>query len=597
MTSGSNADELPAGWMRTTLETIAVLNPRHPTDLPESQLVTFARMAAISDSGPNLDRSKERQLGAVRSGFTHFADGDVLFAKITPSMENGKGAVAHGLKNGLGCGTTELHVIRPLGGIDPHYIYRFLEQESVRRDAAANFTGSAGQLRVPADFLKRLALPLAPLAEQRRIVAKLDDLLGRLSSCQQRLSQTLVLLKRFRQAVLDDACSGQLTADWRLNSRGTFDARETVEAIRRRRSAGATTTRQHALLNDIYGLQEESDPPFIPVSWAFVSLTKLCSSFDYGTSAKSATEGTTAVLRMGNIQDGKIDWEHLKYTSDDAEIARYTLQPETVLFNRTNSPELVGKTALYRGERPAIFAGYLIRINTYQELIPAYLNLCMNTSRARAFCRRIKSDGVSQSNINKQRLGIFEIPFCSVQEQQEIVRRVEEVFAVADELDIRLRRVQVCVDQLTQSLLTKAFRGELVETEVELADRQGRIAEVAQSLIERVHGEQEMTKAAQAAKTRAKRTPRRPAIQDAAVVAGLSQKATALLNELEQRFGKRKFYQEDIAVLFGPNDEETRSAFFELLETSEHDGMPTSLLSMTYVKSREGYSYKSNKER
>ncbi len=88
-------------------------------------------MPCVSESSPDFDRSNERPLAEVRKGYTHFADGDVLFAKITPCMENGKGAVATGLKNGLGCGTTELHVIRPRGGIDPHYVYRFLQQESV----------------------------------------------------------------------------------------------------------------------------------------------------------------------------------------------------------------------------------------------------------------------------------------------------------------------------------------------------------------------------------------------------------------------------------------------------------------------------------
>src|ERR1039458_2037188 len=113
--------EIPVGWTTTALEDVAEINPRHSKDLDDAIAVTFIPMAAISQDSPEFSFREERPLGDVRKGFTHFAEGDVLFAKITPCMENGKGAVAHNLSNALGCGTTEVHVIRPLEGIDPHY--------------------------------------------------------------------------------------------------------------------------------------------------------------------------------------------------------------------------------------------------------------------------------------------------------------------------------------------------------------------------------------------------------------------------------------------------------------------------------------------
>jgi len=177
------SDELPKGWVKQPLAEVAEINPRHPKGLDDSMPISFVRMAAVSESKPAFDSLEVRKLGEVRKGFTHFAEGDVVFGKITPCMENGKGAVATGLRNGIGCGTTELHVIRPLGGIDPHYVYRFLAQNSVRRSAKENFTGTAGQARVPTSFIEELELPLAPLAEQRRIVAKLEKLLGQVDAC------------------------------------------------------------------------------------------------------------------------------------------------------------------------------------------------------------------------------------------------------------------------------------------------------------------------------------------------------------------------------------------------------------------------------
>ena len=172
-------------------------------------------MQALSESRPEFNGLRERPLREVRKGFTHFAEGDVLFAKITPCMENGKAAAATRLRNRLGCGTTELHVLRPLGGIDPFYVYHFIHQPSFRRAAEASFTGTAGQLRVPAAFIDSAEIPIPPLNEQRRIATKLEKLLGKVDVCQQRLAKIPVLLKRFRQSVLAASSSGCLTADWR----------------------------------------------------------------------------------------------------------------------------------------------------------------------------------------------------------------------------------------------------------------------------------------------------------------------------------------------------------------------------------------------
>jgi type I restriction enzyme S subunit len=138
-------------------------------------MVTFVTMAGLSESKPSFQMKQERKLGEVRKGFTHFSEGDVLFAKITPCMENGKGAVATGLRNRLGCGTTALHVIRPRNGVNPYCLYRFLSQASVRRAAKDSFTGTAGQARVPTAFITELEVTLAPPAEQLRIADKLKN--------------------------------------------------------------------------------------------------------------------------------------------------------------------------------------------------------------------------------------------------------------------------------------------------------------------------------------------------------------------------------------------------------------------------------------
>lgn len=349
------------------------------------------------------------------------------------------------------------HVLRAKSGITTnYYLKRFLDQfdfhESVNGTTRLKLTQAA---------MNQIPVRLAPLAEQKRIVAKVEKLLEKVDASRARLDKVSALLKRFRQSVLAAACSGRLTADWRIENPADTRYDDVVAHIQHRREKQAKTPAQQAKLRDIYSItEEESDA--LPDGWGYVALSKLCESFDYGTSAKSKPSGKVPVLRMGNIQSGKIDWNDLVYTSDAQEIQAYNLKPNTVLFNRTNSPELVGKTSIYLGERPAIFAGYLIRVNHCPELDPSYLNLCLNTNYARAFCQSVKTDGVSQSNINAQKLGHFEVPYPPISEQQEIVRRVEELFALADRLEARVGKARGQVDKLTQSILAKAFRGELV---------------------------------------------------------------------------------------------------------------------------------------
>jgi len=127
-------------------------------------------------------------------------------------------------------------------------------------------------------------------------------------------------------------------------------------------------------------------------TWSVVSLGELVSRIEYGSSAKSKTIGQVPVLRMGNLNDGKLKWNDLVYTDDEAEIRKYLLRAGDVLFNRTNTIDLVGKTALYIGERPAIFAGYLIRVTVSESLLdPRFLNYVLNTEASRKYSRRVLS--------------------------------------------------------------------------------------------------------------------------------------------------------------------------------------------------------------
>lgn len=158
------------------------------------------------------------------------------------------------------------------------------------------------------------------------------------------------------------------------------------------------------------------------------TLSNICHSVEYGTSSKSEKTGEVPVIRMGNIQDGKINWNDLVYTSNKEEIKKYLLRKNDVLFNRTNSPELVGKVGIYKGERPAIFAGYLIRINYKPDIInPCFLTYILNSETIRNFGFSVMSKSVNQANINGTLLKSYKIPLPSLEKQNEIVAEIEKI--------------------------------------------------------------------------------------------------------------------------------------------------------------------------
>ena len=169
---GDPADN-PMGWRFFRLGDICTINPRiNRSEFPENDtLVSFVPMAAVDGRFGAITIHEERPLVEVSKGFTSFEDGDVLFAKITPCMENGKVALARNLTNGIGCGSTEFYVLRPSDRVLDEYIYHFVRRARFREEAKRNFTGTAGQQRVPKSFMENALIPLPSLTEQRRFAS------------------------------------------------------------------------------------------------------------------------------------------------------------------------------------------------------------------------------------------------------------------------------------------------------------------------------------------------------------------------------------------------------------------------------------------
>lgn len=161
------------GWGLVALGSACHINPKKGQDrrLGSGVEVSFVPMPAVTEHG-EIDATVIKKYDEVKTGFTYFAENDVLFAKITPCMENGKGAVAKGLHNGIGFGSTEFHVLRPISGVtNPYWLYTLTAFSQFRVDAANNMTGSAGQRRVPATFLENYRVSVPPLELQEQFAA------------------------------------------------------------------------------------------------------------------------------------------------------------------------------------------------------------------------------------------------------------------------------------------------------------------------------------------------------------------------------------------------------------------------------------------
>jgi type I restriction enzyme S subunit len=405
---------LPNGWARQRVAELGELKLGKMLDRAKNLGQPAKYLRNINVRWFRFDLSNLQELVATPEELQQLSvrDGDLF---ICEGGEPGRSAVWRG-------GAVELtyqkalHRFRSNGALLPELLMFQLKYLAEEGSLSNAFTGTTIK-HLTRESLGRLEVLLPPITEQQRILDKLDVLLARVDACRERLYRVPTLLKQLRRAVLASATNGELTEEWR-------DA--------------------------------------IAQDWPTVALSDVASDFSYGSAAKSAPEGQVPVIRMGNIQDGKLDWKDLAFTSEAAEIKKYRLTAGDVLFNRTNSPELVGKTAVYKGERPAVYAGYLIRVRCSERLLPDYLNYCLGSPAGRDYCWSVKSDGVSQSNINAKKLAAFELGLPPLGEQAEIVRRVEFLFALADAIEAKWQAARDRVERLTPALLGKAFRGELV---------------------------------------------------------------------------------------------------------------------------------------
>jgi type I restriction enzyme, S subunit len=477
------SEGIPEGWTSAPLSDLFAINPGKPSvdALPPDTEVDFVPMPAVSADAGAIQLGDTKPYIKARKSYTAFAEGDVILAKITPCFENGKAAVVPTLKHGLGFGSTEFHVFRPTGAVEAEYLFHFLRQESLRRDGKNRMTGAVGQARVPVEFMRDLQLPVPPPCEQRRIIEKIEELLAQVDAAKERLEKVPAILKRFRQSVLAAAYSGRLTQDWRGANPDNVSITEALKRVRRSVRERGTTPSEP---------RDTSNLPVIPPSWVWARLPEV-GEMTRGRSRNRPRNdpalfgGKYPFVQTGDVaQSGGRITSHTQ-TYNDAGLAQSRLWSAstvciTIAANIANSAILT---------YPACFPDSVVGVVPEKDVAtPEFVEYFIRT--AREDLAQFAPE-TAQKNINIKILNEVMVPLPPQKEQDEIVSRVGQLFQLADSVDVRVVTAERDASRLSESVLAKAFRGELVPIEADLARQEGRDFETAAELLERVKADQE----------------------------------------------------------------------------------------------------------
>ena len=467
--------QLPEGWEKTTLGEIATyVNGRAFKPIEWSKTGTpIIRIQNLNN--PNAEYNYYD--GNIEEKY-HIENGDLLFAwsaSLGAYIWKGKSAFLN----------QHIFKVLPKENIDKTFIYYLLDK--VTNELYAKAHGS-GMVHVTKGKFEATSVNIPSLETQQAIVNKIESLFDEIDEGIGRLKTAAQQIQQYRQSLLKNAFNGELTKEWRSKHADTLPSANEllaqIQTAREQHHAQQLTDWQTAVsqweqngkegkkpskpstLKKLESIEKlnEIELTELPDGWFWERLGLMTLGVEYGTSAKSQPEGKVPVLRMGNMQNGKIDWTDLVYSDNDEEIKQYSLKKGDVLFNRTNSPELVGKTSIIETDEKAIFAGYLIRINHLTEITDGrYLTYFLNSMIAKKYGNFVKTDGVNQSNINGQKLINYPFVFCSLEEQKEVANILEQKLTACDQLADEIAKQLKQAELFKQAVLKAAFQGELIE--------------------------------------------------------------------------------------------------------------------------------------
>ncbi len=389
---------LPTNWHFKKLVDVCDINPtkKEIEFVNDNTQVSFLPMSGVSEKGVLLEMQTKR-LAEVKKGFTYFRNGDVLFAKITPCMENGKRWLANSLISGIGFGSTEFHVLRPKSDVTSEWLYYFISRKSFRNEAEKNMTGTAGQKRVPRQFLEKTSVIIPPIEVQKRTTERLV----KVEKLQQRREQANQLANRLLQVVFTQMFGNKPTAN-------------TIGDIAEFISSGSTPL---------------------------------------GGQKTYLSEGIM-FIRSQNVYMNEFRLDDVAYISEEThnKMKRTWLKNDDVLLNITGAS--LGRVTVYKGETNKANVNQhvcIIRVNKSKAL-PEYVSHYLSMPNAQ---REIWNNqaGASRQALNFQQVKKLSLLLPTIDEQKRFVTIVNKVSNIRE----NQRRSSKEIDSLFDSAMAKVF--------------------------------------------------------------------------------------------------------------------------------------------
>ena len=445
---------LPDGWRWEQLSKVCYVPERGP---PSSRFTHTFRYTDVGGVGDGIEARTLDVADAPSRARQFVSVGDILLSGVRVNLRR----TLLVTDNMTDVASTAFSVLRPNDKIIPQFLYYWVKTDFFVNSLLPLQRGSQPPA-VLDDDVRAQPIPLPSLDTQQAIVARIDALFPEIDDGEAALARARSDLSTWRKALLKAAVTGELTADWRAANPPT----ETGAALLARILADRRTRWLADPRNKGKRYVEPTGPdtsalPLLPDNWAWATAGQVVRQTEYGTSTK-CTEVPVGppVLRMGNIQDGGIDWRKLKYAPVDEQLP--LLMTGDVLFNRTNSAELLGKSAVFdSADDPVSFASYLVAVRLL-IVNPHYFSAWMNSIFGRQWVSENKSQQVGQANLSAGTLMRMPLPVPPLAEQDRIVERVSQSRQGDDELLAEIIGHQTASATLRQSILAAAFRGDLV---------------------------------------------------------------------------------------------------------------------------------------
>ena len=419
--------EVPKHWMLTLIKHLALLNPRKSGFAGDTeQLCSFVPMEKLKTGVVQLD--EERPIEEVIGGYTYFEDGDVLQAKVTPCFENKNIAIAKGLTNGIGFGSSEINVLRPCQGVTAEYLYYRVQEDSYMSFCTSSMIGAGGLKRVPTDAINNFKVAAPELFEQTQIARFLDHEVARIDTLIEEQQRLIELLKEKRQAVISHAVTKGLDPTVPMKDSG------------------------------VEWLSE------VPAHWEITDLKYVVRSMGQGWSPQCdnypADDGEWGVLKVGCVNGGVFNAAENKRLPDELEPdAGLAIKKGDLLISRANTRELVGGAAVADKDYPWLILCdklYRLRLND-KKAQPEFLAFYLGSSAPRGQIE-LSASGASDSmqNISQSAIMDMHLPLPQISEQKLIVQYLGDTLKRADGLVVEVKNQLFLLQERRSALISAA---------------------------------------------------------------------------------------------------------------------------------------------